>query len=161
MAGKWVVIAGALALAGCAARVDVATADRPLLSVETRLACAVETTPAEAATRGPHRRYDGEAMPSVPAPASAEAEVQGITPRRSCASGDRMAALMTAMPELTAAVDATGAIALVETEPRAGARAATAPPLRLASATPPAANRAADAAARLAQAATARLRPPR
>ena len=94
MAGRWVVIAGALALVGCAARGDIATADRPLLSVETRLACAVDATPAEAAARGPRRSYDGEAMPSVPAPATAEAEVQGVTPRRSCASGDRMAAQM-------------------------------------------------------------------
>lgn len=161
MAGKWVVIAGALALVGCAARGDVASADRPLLSVETRLACAVDTAPAEAAVRGPRRSYDGEAMPSVPAPASAEAAVDGVTPRRSCASGDRMAALMTAMPDVMAAVDATGAVALIEADTAVPARAGPPPPLRLAAAAPPPANRAADAATRLAQAAQARVRPPR
>ncbi|MDO9488150.1 MAG: hypothetical protein Q7J32_07220, partial [Sphingomonadaceae bacterium] len=110
------VVASAFLLTGCATPRDTLTSERPLLSVETRLACAVDAAPAETATRGPRRRYDGEAMPSVPAPASADADIDGVFPRRACASGDRLAALMLAMPEVTASVDASGAVAIVEAD---------------------------------------------
>lgn len=158
MNGRWIVLAGVLA--GCAAHDGVANVDRPLLSVETRLACAVDTGPAETATRGPRRNYDGEAMPSVPAPASVEAAVVGAVPRRSCDPGERIAALMLAMPEVTVAVDATGAVALVEPAASADARPAAPPPLRLTAALLPTSNRAAEAM-RLAQAVAVRPRPPR
>ncbi len=161
MKQRAIVVAGALALAGCATSGAVARLDRPLLSVETRLSCAIDAAPAETATRGPRRGYDGEAMPSAPAPASADADVDGVTPRRSCTSSERLAALMLAMPEITASVDATGAVALIESAPRRTTRQAPLPPGPAAVLPPVGADRAVDAATRLAQLAPPRARPPR
>lgn len=152
-----IVLLSGLALTGCSARDIAAIADRPLLSVETRLSCAIDEPPAEAATRGPHRGYDGEAMPSAPAPASADSDIDGVTPRRGCEAGERIAALMPSMPTLTVSIDATGALAFVEAGRRDTAHRP--PPLQPAvRVAPPPANRAAEAAARLAAAAQGRPR---
>lgn len=159
MTAHRIAIASLFMLGGCAASSGTALADRPLLSVETRLACPGASATAEAPARGPRRGYDGEAMPSAPAPARVDDAV-GVTPQRSCEAGEQLAALMLAMPDIAATVDAAGQVALVEAEASVGARRpASAPPVR--AAPPPPVNRAAEAAARAAASAATRARPPR
>lgn len=96
-------------LTGCAA----AGAEPPLLSFadDCRPAAPAEISPGET------RVYHGEAAPSAPVAQSAAAAATAMPAKPSCVAGERVGAMMQAMPGVAAQVDQNGAVALVEAAP--------------------------------------------